>query len=72
MPSPEGVWIYQSGPLTVAANLTDTPQRVAMPGGVILSSLTVVTSPTDAGEYVIEPWEALVCSPPKPDQPSPT
>jgi alpha-glucosidase len=67
LPSPEGVWIFHSGPLTVAANLTDAPQRAVLPRGVTLSSLTVVSSPTDAGECAIEPWEALVCSPQDPD-----
>ena len=60
MPAPAGVWMYGSGPLTVGANFTDTRQRVPMPGGSTLSSLTGVTTFSPAGERVIEPWEALV------------
>jgi alpha-glucosidase len=67
LPAPAGVWMYRSGPLTVAANFTDAPQRVHLPAGVTLSSLSGVTAPAavaaEGGERVIQPWEALVCHP---------
>jgi alpha-glucosidase len=67
LPSPEGVWVYRSGPLTVAANFTDAAQRIPLPVGSKLSSLTGATGvgpeSGGGGEWSIEPWEALVCHP---------
>jgi alpha-glucosidase len=71
LPSSDGVWMYRSGPLTVVANLTDARQRVMLPEGATLSSLTVVTASNGGGEQVIEPWEAVVCSARIPGDPNP-
>lgn len=61
LPGPEGTWVYRTGGLTVAANFTDGPLTVDLPGGTVLSSLTGASGPNQAGERVVQGWEALVC-----------
>lgn len=63
LPGPEGTWVYRSGDLTVAANFTDGPRTVDLPGGTMLSSSTGVSAAVPAGERVVQGWEALVCRP---------
>lgn len=61
MPGPEGVWVYRSGELTVAANFTGIAREVELPGGNVLSSLTVAATPGRQGRHLLQPWEAVVC-----------
>ncbi len=61
---PDGVWIYRTGALTVAANFTGSAQEVRLPGGPALSSLTSAAADHAEGGRVLQPWEAVVCGPP--------
>jgi glycosidase len=55
----DGVWVFQRGGLTVAANLSGEPRPISLPASrIVLSSL--VGTDRAAGVTSLEPWEALV------------
>lgn len=61
LPSPPGLWIYQVGRLTVLANFTDSPVRMAEPLaelGEVLISTAPAGEAAEAG--VLGPWSGIV------------
>ena len=66
LPSPPGLWVYQTGGLTVLANFTGAPVRLAKPlaelgelGDVLISSDR--SGPGQTGEAgVLAPWSGIV------------
>jgi alpha-glucosidase len=61
LPSPRGMWIYQTGGLTVVANFTGSPVRLAEPLAE-LGEVLVSTSPAGEAEEagVLGPWSGIV------------
>jgi len=61
LPSPPGLWIYQTGGLTVLANFTGSPVRMAEPVaelGEVLISTARAGEAAEAG--VLGPWAGIV------------
>jgi alpha-glucosidase len=61
LPSPPGLWVYQTGRLTVLANFTGSPVRLAEPLAE-LGEVLVSTSPAgEAAEAgVLGPWSGII------------
>jgi alpha-glucosidase len=54
-------WVYRSGDLTVAANLSDEPAEVPVPAGEVLRATTLARPGTGSGgPLTLRPWEGLV------------
>ena len=61
LPGPDGLWMYQSGNLVVAANFTPEAVEADLPQGRCLSSLSGWRSMSVGEPVQLQPWEAVVC-----------
>jgi glycosidase len=59
LPAPPGLWVYRSGGLLVAANLTGQPVTAAGPTGTVLLS-TGQAATLAAGGLSLGPWQGLI------------
>ena len=56
LPAPRGVWAYETGGLTVAANFSDEPATLDAPPGAVL----LATAPDALDGLVLQPWAGVV------------
>jgi alpha-glucosidase len=56
LPAPRGVWVYETGGLTVAANLSDEPATLDGPPGAVL----LATAPGALDGLVLQPWAGVI------------
>ena len=58
--SPPGTWVYQTGALVVAANLSDEPVVVPGPAGPVLIATTDSPAGDGAAGPLLAPWSGRI------------
>ncbi len=56
----EACWVYRSGHLVVAANLSGEPADVTLPAGEVLIAAAGDGQPSPGGTVTLGPWQGLV------------
>lgn len=53
-------WVYRSGSLVVAANFSDQPAGLAVPGGEVVATTAVRSPGVSGGQLQLGPWEGAI------------